>query len=129
MISVEINSHISRRVKCLEHKLEWVSLSYNSRLPWAIIEAYPDKPWNWEWISRNPNITWDIIIINPDKPWNWYHISANPNMLISTLDIYDIIRRYMAVRTIQKTWRHVNTNPSYNVCRCRLFREYNELVE
>jgi len=29
-------------------------------------------------------------------------LSANPNMLISTLDICDIIRRYMAARTIQK---------------------------
>jgi len=55
-------------------------------------------------------------------------LSANPNMLISTLDICDIVCRWRAARTIQKIWRHVNTNPSYNVCRIRLFREYNELL-
>jgi len=23
----------------------------------------------------NPNITWDIVQANPDKPWDWYYLS------------------------------------------------------
>ena len=30
-----------------------------------------DKPWDWGYLSKNPNITWEIIQANPDKEWNW----------------------------------------------------------
>ena len=104
MISAEINNNISRRVKCMEHKWDWGLLSCNSSLTWDIIESYPNKP------------------------WDWCGLSANPNMLLSNQDICHIIRICRATRTIQKIWRYVNTNPSYNVCQHRLFREYNEMV-
>ena len=35
---------------------------------WDIIQANPNKPWNWYSISKHPNITWEIIQENLDKP-------------------------------------------------------------
>ncbi|RKO92901.1 hypothetical protein BDK51DRAFT_46016 [Blyttiomyces helicus] len=36
-----------------------------------ILNAYPDKPWDYYGLSKNPNITTEILIANPDKPWNY----------------------------------------------------------
>ena len=51
-----------------------------------IVEANPDKPWDWDGLSANPNITMDIVEANPDKPWDWDGLSANPNI---TMDIVE----------------------------------------
>ncbi len=59
-------------------ELGWISL--NPNITWDIIQANPDKPWNWYCISYNPSIAWDNIQANPDLPWNWYCISYNPNI-------------------------------------------------
>ena len=29
------------------------------------------------YLSANPSITWEIIEANPDKPWNWKTLSQN----------------------------------------------------
>ena len=29
------------------------------------------------WLSENPSITWEIVEANPDKPWNWGVLSRN----------------------------------------------------
>ena len=42
-----------------------------------IIEAYPDKPLDWESISMNPNIRIEFIEAHPDKHVNWGEISEN----------------------------------------------------
>lgn len=39
-------------------------------MTWEIIEANPDKPWNWWVLSKHPNITLDIVEANLDKHWN-----------------------------------------------------------
>ena len=46
-------------------------LSENPNITWEIIQANPDKEWNWYLLSGNPNITWDIVEANPDNPWDW----------------------------------------------------------
>ena len=51
-----------------------------------IVEANPNKPWDWYELSRNPNITMDIVKANPNKPWDWYDLSKNPNI---TMDIVE----------------------------------------
>ena len=60
-----------------QDKLEFDYLSNNPIVTWNIIQANPDKDWDWNGISRNSNITWDIIQANPDKNWDWYSISCN----------------------------------------------------
>jgi hypothetical protein len=42
-----------------------------------MIEAHPEKPWNWRLNSCNPNLTMKMIGAYPDKPWNWECISGN----------------------------------------------------
>ena len=56
---------------------------HDTTLPWGygilsnnpsmldVIQANPDKPWNWKQLSHNPSVTWEVIQTNPDKPWNW----------------------------------------------------------
>jgi hypothetical protein len=46
-------------------------LSRHSNITWDIIQANPDKPWDYDYVSFNPNITWDIVEANPDYPWNY----------------------------------------------------------
>jgi len=77
-------------------------------ITWDIVQADPDKTWNWSILSRHESVTWDIVQTNQDKPWNWRQLSSNKNMLLSDSDIYNIIRRHTAARSIQKTWKHVN---------------------
>ena len=31
--------------------------------------------WNWYTLCRNPIIAWDIVQANPNKPWNWCGLS------------------------------------------------------
>jgi hypothetical protein len=69
--------HVLQFIIKNQDKLYFGNLSSNSIVTWNIIQAIPDKNWNWCNISRNPNITWDIIQSNPDKNWNWYYISLN----------------------------------------------------
>jgi hypothetical protein len=42
-----------------------------------MIEAHPEKPWDWYWISQNPNLTMEMFEAHQDKPWKWYWISSN----------------------------------------------------
>ena len=64
----------------------WQAISRNPNLIMEIIEANPDKPWNWQAISRNPNITMEIIEANPNKPWDWDYISRNPNLTMEFIE-------------------------------------------
>ena len=45
-------------------------LSLNPSITWDIVQANPDKPWNWYYLSKNPSITWEIVQANPDKDWS-----------------------------------------------------------
>jgi hypothetical protein len=55
-------------------------LSRNPNITWEIVQANPDKPWDFVWLSANPNITWEIVQSNPDKPWNYDALSTNLNI-------------------------------------------------
>ena len=59
----------------------YLCLSENPNITWGIVQANPDKQWDYEWLSaKNPNITWGIVQANPDKPWSYYWLSENPNI-------------------------------------------------
>lgn len=38
------------------------------------------------------------------------------------------VKKDKSARKIQQTWRNAQYNPSYNICKQRLIREYNELI-
>ena len=49
---------------------EWqTSRSYyflRKHVTWDIVQANPDKWWDYEWLSANPNITWKIVQDNQE---------------------------------------------------------------
>ena len=55
-------------------------LSQNPNIMWKIIQANPDKPWDYVMLSSNPNITLEIVQDSPDKSWSYWGLSANPNI-------------------------------------------------
>ena len=34
----------------------WIKISENASITWEIVEANPDRPWNYDALSSNPNI-------------------------------------------------------------------------
>lgn len=50
-----------------------------------ILEAFPNREWNWNYVSSNPNITMDYIDSHPEFPWDFRWVSMNPNL---TLDYF-----------------------------------------
>ena len=56
----------------------WERISKHPNITWEIIQANPYYPWDWEYVSQNTNITWEFIQANPDKEWSWLWISLNP---------------------------------------------------
>jgi len=55
-------------------------LSRNPSITWEIVQENPDKDWDYEYLSQNPNITWEIVQLNPNKPWNYEYLSENENI-------------------------------------------------
>ena len=62
------------------------SLSKNPNITMDMVNAYPDKPWDWYGLSRNPNITMDFIETKSDKPWDWDGLSRNPNITMDFIE-------------------------------------------
>ena len=73
----------------------------NPIVTWDIIEAHPDKSWNWYCVSQNPNITWEIVQANPDRPWKWGDMSKNPSITWEILQANP-----------DKDWRLISMNPN-----------------
>jgi hypothetical protein len=59
---------------------DYDTLSYNKNITWKIIKSNPDKPWCYKELSKHPNITWKIVQENPDKPWDYRELSSNRNI-------------------------------------------------
>jgi hypothetical protein len=55
-------------------------------------------------------------------------LSTQRHMLLSSMDLCDIIKRHRAAKAIQMHWRHSIANPCYTICRQRLLREFNDIV-
>jgi len=79
-------------------------LSQNPNITWEIVQANPDKDWNYGFLSENPNITWDIIKANPDKGWSYFWLSANPNIT------WDIIQS-----NSDKDWKYYMLSKNPNI--------------
>jgi hypothetical protein len=47
---------------------------------WEIVQASPDKPWNYLFLSFNNNITMEIINRNLDKPWCYDTLAIYANI-------------------------------------------------
>jgi lipocalin len=75
---------------------DYGKLSSNPNITREIVRANqydnPERNWDYDYLSRNPNITWEIVQANPDNPWSYDRLSRNPNI----------------------TWEIVQANPNDN---------------
>ena len=63
---------------------DWKTLSLNPNIMF-VVKTNPDKEWDWGILSSNLNLTMDVVKANPDKSWNWYGLSSNPNLTIDVV--------------------------------------------
>jgi hypothetical protein len=71
-----------------EKPWNWNRISANPNVTMEMIQAHPEKPWDWDFISDNPNLTMEMIQAHPEKPWNWNRISYNPNLTMEIIESY-----------------------------------------
>ena len=63
----------------------------NPSITIEVIQANPDKPWDWHWLTHNKPLrpmlpTFDFVVALMDLPWDWCRFSMNPRMLITTAE-------------------------------------------
>lgn len=112
----------------LEKPWNWRLLTQNKGITWEIIQANPDLPWEWSLLSLNPNITLDIIKANQDKLWNLNYYKLNHLFELSRKENINSVRRFMAARRIQRTFKEAYSNPNYKMCRDRLRCEFESMA-
>ena len=71
----------------------------------------PKNCWYFIWLSQNSNITWEIVQANPDKPWN-YEI-----FFINHIGKQKFIEEQRAVNVISDWFIELKTNPDSNLCK------------
>ena len=71
-------------LKRLRDKRDYVTMSINPYITWEVVQAHPDKPWEWS-LSANPSLTFDIGAAHPDKPWHWSNLSVNPSITFDNI--------------------------------------------
>jgi hypothetical protein len=59
----------------------WSRLSKHRLINSDVVQAYCDKPWDWNVLSHNANVaTLGCVKANPDKRWNWHAFGSNPKI-------------------------------------------------
>ena len=139
----------------LDKNWNWDQLSKNKDLTIDIVKQHVTF-WDWFSISSHRNITLSDVLENPDLPWNWSGLSSNPSItrpikeqhpeLPWTTKCYihptsprafhpwpcfkmEFVRRWRAQKVIKRYWFRAITDPTYQVCRKRLMREFLQDVE
>jgi hypothetical protein len=118
----------------------------------------PDLPWDWEALSMSVNLeiqdviehvlpriqlpmlfgfmphnpTLDAVETHPDLDWQWCKISCSASTLDIKVDSDEYskaVRRHLAARRLARQFRRAMSDPSYDMCRRRLLREHQELID
>ena len=66
-----------RRALCKDLKLERIN---QWDIPLPLVEAFPDKPWNWEILSIHDDLTCAFVERLIDRPWNFMNLSVIYNV-------------------------------------------------
>ena len=67
-------------LKKYEDKIYWGELAWSVHLRPDIIDAFPDKNWDWNMISSNEKIDTNFVLRHKDKPWDILKLIENPNV-------------------------------------------------
>jgi hypothetical protein len=134
----------------------WDIIRMNFDLPWVYYWIKFETPefieddlkliknkneWNWEYLSINVHA--DIIMKNLHLPWvgdivsqnrtlKYHHLSAPLEWDYSFAPcepVPDVIRKWHSANVIKRAWRSAIANPEYTMCRNRITREAEELIE
>lgn len=93
----------------------WSELSL--KVPVEFILKNKKLTWHWSNVSANKTLTWNHVIENPDVPWDYSCVPAE------TLDEI-LARKWLAASKIKRYFKRAISDPTYELCRNRLLREW-----
>ena len=80
------------------------------------------------WIKLTTIVHIDIINANSDLPWNRDYIRWNQTTWNTKVEpIEKCVLDWVSANKIKRAWRRAISDPSFEMCRRRLFREFKEL--
>jgi hypothetical protein len=59
----------------LGDSVDYMILSGNPNITLDVIDANPDKPWDWFYVSELQSVTLEYVLQNLDKEWHWFTLS------------------------------------------------------
>lgn len=71
-----------------EKPWNYYGLTMNPNISWEIIQAHPEKPWRYDILGMDSKITWDILLATPNLPWDYQFVSQNPNLTRAIVEAY-----------------------------------------
>ena len=80
------------------------------------------------WIRLTTIVHIDIIHANPDLPWDADYLQWNETTWNTpTESIERCIRDWVSANRIKRCWKRAISDPSFKMCRDRIYREFKEL--
>lgn len=152
-VTLTQNKSVSDRLITQTVDLPWNLDANGERLPVpsghreSLRALYTEKDLNdWNYIESccNPYWTWDAMapavekaITTNQKLWNdrygrwFFHNWSRNNVLMNTSieKVQDSLIKYIAATKIKRTFKRCTTTPTHHLCKSRLLREFNSLVE
>lgn len=92
--------------------LDWEKISLASTID--IVRSHMHLPWVWKWV---PSMDWSRY---PDLPWDLNVVALEQTS--------EMVRRWVAAKTIQKKWKLCVSDPSHPVCIRRLKYEFENFL-
>lgn len=78
------HKHLSKCIRN-ENRVDWRLASTHPCLPHALVEKYPDAPWDWRALSKLPfESVKGLVAALPGKEWDWNQLSSPPRRKDST---------------------------------------------
>lgn len=130
---------------------KWKFISQNSHLTSRIVEKYKDNlilkfeilscrhmssefienvegAWDYELLSSTQFLKPSYILKKPNENWNLEYILENNFEGYKNEEIEKRIKKHIMAYRIQCHWRKCYYDPRYDVCKKRIYRQYNEYV-
>lgn len=102
-----------------EKQWDWNFISSNPNITWEYIQNNPQMKWDWCGISINPSVTWEIIQDNNKIKWHWHNVALNPNITFDILESRSEFSTFKEdiIRNPNTTWRDIKGKYSdFNKC-------------
>lgn len=132
---------------------KWKYIAENT--PWAVFKKAMHLPWVWfigdvilntdeflhedveiirdlellcDWIKLTIFVHIDIIHAHPDLPWHRDYLQWNKTTWRTPIEpIEKCVRDWVASNTIKRCWKRSISDPSFKMCRDRIYGEFKDL--